>query len=398
MTSHRITAGCALLALLSGCVGGIAPPSTYRATVVVAFAANGSERVHARGVADPVTRRAVTADDPVRIASVSKLVTALGVMRLVETGAISLDRDVSDWLGWQMRNPAFPDVPVTLRMLLSHQSSLTDGADYVIPLGETLEQRLRDPLAWDRDHRPGSYFRYTNLNFPVVASVMEKATGERFDQLMTRLVFIPLKIEACMNWTGCSDAAVKRAVVLTDAEGNVRRDNLKGIRPACSVVPAADGSCDLSTYQPGTNGALFSPQGGVRISMRDLGKIGAMILRGGDGFLSAASIAALIGPEWRFDGKNGDTEKGFSCAYGLAFQTLSTARPGCKDDAFGDRRPRIGHAGEAYGLRSGLWLDRERMRGIAFFTTAIPDDAPAGRSAFTMAEETVLRAFTNSQP
>ncbi len=354
MTRRLIAAGLGLLALLPGCVASIVPPSHYRATVIVSFAADGSESVRAKGMADPATRRAVTADDPVRIASISKLVTALGVMRLVEAGALSLDRDVSDWLGWRMRNPAFPDVPVTLRMLLSHRSSLTDGADYIVPLGETLEQRLRDPRAWDTEHRPGSYFRYTNLNFPVVASVMEKATGERFDRLMARLVFAPLKIDACMNWTSC-------------------------------------GSCDLSAYQPGTNGALFSPQGGVRISMRDLGKIGAMILRGGDGFLSAASIASLIGPEWRFDGTNGDTEKGFNCTYGLAVQTLSTARPGCKDDPFGDGRPRVGHAGEAYGLRSGLWLDRQRKRGIAFFTTAIPDDAPSGRSAFTTAEEAILR-------
>jgi len=391
LTRRFIAAGFGLLALLPGCVASIAPRSSYRATVIVSFAADGSESVRATGIADPATRRRVAADDPVRIASISKLVTALGVMRLAEAGTLSLDRDVSDWLGWRLRNPAFPDAPVTLRMLLSHQSSLTDGADYVIPLGETLEQRLRDPRAWDTDHRPGSYFRYTNLNFPVVASVMEKATGERFDRLMTRLVFDPLKIDACMNWTGCSGAAIARAVVLTDAEGNVRRDDLKGNRPTCPVVPAADGSCDLSAYQPGTNGALFSPQGGVRISMRDLGKIGAVILRGGDGFLSAQSIAALIGPEWRFDGTNGDTEKGFNCTYGLAVQTLSTARPGCKDDPFGDGKPRIGHAGEAYGLRSGLWLDRDRKRGIAFFTTAIPDDAPSGRSAFTTAEEIILR-------
>ena len=212
MTRRFIAAGFGLLALLPGCVASIAPRSSYRATVIVSFAADGSESVRATGIADPATRRRVAADDPVRIASISKLVTALGVMRLAEAGTLSLDRDVSDWLGWRLRNPAFPDAPVTLRMLLSHQSSLTDGADYVIPLGETLEQRLRDPRAWDTDHRPGSYFRYTNLNFPVVASVMEKATGERFDRLMTRLVFDPLKIDACMNWTGCSGAAIARAV------------------------------------------------------------------------------------------------------------------------------------------------------------------------------------------
>ena len=390
LTPVRIAVAIALLSGTSGCAATRAKPPAYGVTVRVAFDADQPDMILVKGYADPVTRRAATADDPVRIASVSKLVTALGVMRLVEAGTLDLDGDVSRWLGWRLRNPAFPDVPITLRMLLSHQSSLTDGADYIIPLGETLENRVGDPRAWDAIHRPGSYFRYTNLNFPVVASVMEKASGERFDQLMARLVFVPLKLDACLNWTTCSDAAVAHAVVLTDMLGHVRRDDLNGIRPACPVIPASDGSCDLSRYRPGTNGALFSPQGGVRISMRDLARIGKMILRGGDGFLSAASIATLIGPQWRFDGTNGETEKGFNCTYGLAMQTLATVQAGCRDDPFGDKLPRIGHAGEAYGLRSGLWIDRTNGTGIAFFVSAVPDDAPAGQSAFTAAEEAVL--------
>lgn len=393
LTISRIAVGIALLLGASGCAAPKVKPLVYGVTVSVAFDADRPDVIQVQGYADPVTRRAATADDPVRIASVSKLVTALGVMRLVEAGTLDLDRDVSPWLGWQLRNNAFPDAPITLRMLLSHQSSLTDGADYIIPLGETLENRLRDPRAWDAAHRPGSYFRYTNLNFPVVASVMEKATGERFDHLMARLVFTPLALDACFNWTTCSDNAVAHAISLTDQQGNVRRDELKGMRPACPVVSASDGSCDLSSYRPGTNGALFSPHGGVRISMRGLAGIGKMILHGGDSFLSPASIATLIGPQWRFDGANGETDQGFNCAFGMSIQMLATAQAGCRDDPFGDGLPRIGHAGEAYGLRSGLWIDRTNGTGIAFFVSAVPDDAPIGKSAFTTAEEAVLRRY-----
>lgn len=361
-------------------------------------------------MADHAAARAIAADDPVRIASISKLVTALGVMRLVEAGKLDLDRDVSDWLGWTLRNPAYPDTPITLRLLLSHRSSLTDAGDYVIPLGESIEGWMKRPGVWDDAHSPGAFFRYTNLNFPVIASVMEKASGERFDTLMARIVFRPLDLDACMNWTTCSDAAVARAVVLIDASGKVLRDDLKGVRPACPVVLAADGSCDLASYVPGTNGALFSPQGGVRISMRDLARIGRMLLNGGEGFLTPASLAAIETPLWRYDGANGLTGEGddsrFFCAYGLAVHTL--ANPDCRDDPFGDGHRRIGHSGEAYGLRSGLWVDPESGTGIAFFVTAIPDDAAKGRSAFTAAEEAALRAFrrgkgrpsgtTNSRP
>jgi CubicO group peptidase (beta-lactamase class C family) len=140
----------------------------------------GVTAARASGLADRTTGRRVTADDPVRIASISKLVVALGVMRMVEAGQLDLDRDVSETLGWQVRNPAFPDAPVTLRHLLSHQSGLIDPDEYRVPLGERLADVIARPALWDTQHVPGTHFRYSNVAFPVIASVMEKAGGERF--------------------------------------------------------------------------------------------------------------------------------------------------------------------------------------------------------------------------
>jgi CubicO group peptidase (beta-lactamase class C family) len=141
-------------------------------------------------------------------------------------------------------------------------------------------------------------------------------------------------------------------------------------------------------YVPGSNGALFSPQGGLRISARDLARIGQVFLKGGAGFLKSASLAEIAKPLWVFDGGNGETEGGFYCSFGLAVQMLATPNvPDCHDDLFGDGVRRIGHAGEAYGLRSGLWIDTKRKTGVAFFATGIADDAAKGRSAFTAIEE-----------
>ena len=91
-----------------------APP----ATVAVVFDRTSVRTVLAEGFADKASARAATADNPVRIASISKLVTALGVLRMVDAGQLDLDRDVSDYLGWRLRNPHFPDTPITLRHLL----------------------------------------------------------------------------------------------------------------------------------------------------------------------------------------------------------------------------------------------------------------------------------------
>jgi CubicO group peptidase (beta-lactamase class C family) len=354
------------------------------------FNARGVTRSGASGLADRGSGRALTVDDPVRIASITKLHVALGVMRLVEQGKLDLDRDVSGWLGWKLRNPTFPDRPITLRLLLSHRSSLRDGVDYALPLDTTLEKAVQSREAWDTEHPPGAFFRYSNLGFPVIASVMEKATGERFDRLMDRLVLKPLRLDACFNWTTCDDSAIGRAVVLYAPDGAVLRDDLHGARPPCPAVPAADGGCDLAAYRLGTNGALFSPQGGLRISVRDLARVGGMLLRNGrlpDGsrFLSEASLAEMERLHWRFDGSNGDTEKDFYCGYGLAVQILAQCAP--HDDPFGDGKPRLGHAGDAYGLRSGLWIDPARGTGIAYFATGLGDDPPRGRSSYRSIEE-----------
>lgn len=386
--------------LLALAAANAAPP----ATVAVQFDRQAIRPVLAEGEADRASHRAAGADDPVRIASISKLVTTLGVMRLVDQGKLDLDRDISDYLGYRVRNPAFPDRPITLRLLLSHQSSLIDGDDlYIVPLGVTLRERLADPRVWDAGHAPGSgWFHYTNLNFPVVASIMEKVSGERFDVLMSRLVLKPLGLDACFNWgAGCSAGAYRRAVVLYRSTGEVARDDLRGSPPACPVFVVAGTACTLQGYRPGENGALFSPQGGLRISMLDLAKIGQLLARGGRGFLSRKAFAEMTRPAWRFDGSNGlgedGTASGFFCSYGLAVHTIGSKGEGCNDDLFGDGRVRIGHSGDAYGLKAGLWVDMNTGRGLAFFTSAVPDTEPKGRSAFLLREEqTVSRASRRS--
>ena len=375
------------------------------ATVRVAFDRGGVTATRAEGLADIASGREVSADDPVRVASISKLVTAIGVMRLVEAGTLDLDADVSEALGWRLRNPAFPAQPISLRLLLSHRSSLTDEAGYyAVPLGGTVRALLEDPRAWDPAHAPGSYFRYANLNFPLVAQVMERATGERFDRLMDRLVLRPLGLDACFNWDACDEETAARAVVLYDAAHRPVRDDHHGRKPGCAVVASADGGCDLSLWRAGDNGALFSPQGGLRISANGLAKIGRLLLDGGsvDGvrLLSPASVDTLAKPLWTFspgtgttfeEDDSGQSDAGAMCRYGLAMMTLATPGEGCRDDPFGDGVARIGHSGSAYGLQSGLWLDRAAGTGVAYFATGTADDADGRRSAFHAIEEDLAR-------
>jgi CubicO group peptidase (beta-lactamase class C family) len=373
-----------------------APP--VHSKVGVAFDRTGDVGSFADGIADLKSGRRVTIDDPVRVASVSKMVTAIGVMKLLDEGKLDLSSDVSRWLGWSLRNPNFPERPITLSMLLSHTASVREhDDDYVIPLGGSLQQVMADPKNWDPQHGPGDgYFAYVNLNYPIVGSIIEKVTGERFDIWMRRELLEPMKLDACFNWPTCSDAAVARAVELDTPEGKPVKDDLHGARPACPVFVKDGVPCDLSRWKLGENGSLFAPQGGLRISARGLARIGSMLLNGGtlDGYriLSPGAVDTLLTQVWRFNGNNGVVDSGFYCSAGNGTHEIPNRTPGCADDMGTRGAVLIGHAGDAYGMKSGLWIDRQRGRGIAYFVTGVADPAPkAPGSAYSAAEVQAFR-------
>jgi hypothetical protein len=125
-----------------------------------------------------------------------------------------------------------------------------------------------------------------------------------------------------------------------------------------------------------------------------------MLLNGGtlDGVrvLSPASVDTLLAQVWRFNGTNGNTSgglyPGFYCSYGHATQQIPTQVTGCADDMGTRGAVLVGHAGDAYGMKSGIWIDRARGRGIAYFMTGVPEHAQRDdRSAFTAAEARAFR-------
>ena len=385
-------------AALTGCTTLPREQAPARAEVGIAFDRNHEFASFADGIADPQSARHVTIDDPVRVASVSKMVTAIGVMMLVDEHRLDLSSDVSHWLGWKLRNPYFPDRPITLSMLLSHTASVREhDDDYVIPLGGSLQQVMADPRNWDPEHGPGDgYFRYINLNYPIIGSIVERVSGTRFDIWMRTNVLAPMKLDACFNWATCSDAAISRAVELDGPDGKALKDDLHGVRPSCPVFVKPGMTCDLKLWTPGENGALFAPQGGLRISARELARIGQMLLNGGvlDGvrILSPKGVDTLLAQVWRFDGHNGQTDGGFYCSAGNGTHQIPNPQAGCLDNLGSRGAILLGHAGDAYGMKSGLWIDPRRGVGIAYFVTGVPDNAAkAPGTAYSAAEVGAFR-------
>ena len=367
-------------------------------------------RAVTRGLADVATGRAMDEDSPARIASISKLVTALGFMTLVEAGKVGLDDDVSDILGWSLRHPRFRDAAITPRRLMSHTSGLRNGPSYPVAFGRPLSAALTPGgLQWDdgawfgpAHEPPGDWFAYADVNYAVVAQLIERLSGQRFDHFMADRVLAPLGLKGGFNWSGVSQEARDRRAVLYrkapsdegpwDAAGPwiAQLDQTLPPAPQAAVrlAPEAAGR-SLDSYVPGENGFVFAPQGGLRASINDLNAVGRLLAGYAQPILKAATLQAMTTPTWRFDPArpNGEGYGGLIRAYGLGVQTL-TATPG-HDNPFDHCEGWIGHAGDAYGLTSGLWVDPSLRHGLAYLLTgqAAPLTRNKGRSMLTRQEE-----------
>ena len=317
----------------------------------------------------PLTRKTLF-----RAASLSKMFVAFSIMQLVERGKLKLSDDASDWLGFELRNPNFPDAPITIEMLASHTSSLRDGTIYSLPPPYTLEEFFTAGSVHFATEPPG-FFSYCNLNYGVLGTIIERVTGERFDRYQKAHVLEPLGIGGDYVVGNLDAKTFENLGTLYQRQGDTWRATLDDydVQPTKNFIdvqnpyaPEAFGSCDVSGYVVGTNATIFSPPGGLRISFDDLAKVLAMMINRGGKFLSAASFDELIKPHWTFDAKN---PNGLTCGgvmenYGLGTYRIDGAGRArlCKDFAI----DLIGHSGEAFGLIGGLYFVPNSGDGVVF--------------------------------
>lgn len=351
------------------------------------------------------------ADTMFRIASVSKLVTTLGAMKLVEQGKLALDQDVGAWLGYRLRNPHFPDQPITLRMLLTHTSSLRDEGgfkfDPTVDLKDVLLPGGRHHgtgAMWSRTHAPGRFFEYVNFNSGVIATIMERAGGERFGRLMRRLVFDPMGLKAGFYLAEFGPSRIEDAATLyrrREKDGDERWDP-KGPWIAQSddfhVNPplAPPG---LERYVVGTNGTLFGPQGSLRISAGELAQIMLMLMNGGHHggrqILGAGTIATMLSRQWTLNpgSGNGDSDnfRGLYHAWGLGNQHFTDTSIVKDGRASGDRLVEgggftgVGHLGWSWGLNALFVFDPKTKNGMIYVGSGVGDDPDRHPGRFSSA-------------
>jgi CubicO group peptidase (beta-lactamase class C family) len=188
----------------------LARMQTARIPGVAAVAVKGDQTVFsgAWGEADLSAHRPVTTDTLFMLASISKTVTAVALMQLWELGKFKLDDTIDAVLGYQARNPKFPDVAITYRMLLSHTSSIEDGVhsfdyyvmdmDSPISLQALLDGYLKpggayyDASNWNATNAPGTHYSYSNLGMALAGLLVEKLAGMSLQDYCQQHIFAPL--------------------------------------------------------------------------------------------------------------------------------------------------------------------------------------------------------------
>src|SRR5699024_9896559 len=125
------------------------------------------------GYSDLENKTPLKEGDLFRIASISKSFTSSSLMQLVEEGKLSLDDEVSDLIGFEIRNPKYPDTPITLKMILNHSSSLNDSQGYFTL--NTINPDSTDTTQKSyNDYEPGTQYEYCNLNYNLAGTILEK--------------------------------------------------------------------------------------------------------------------------------------------------------------------------------------------------------------------------------
>ncbi|MBX7243828.1 MAG: beta-lactamase family protein [Bacteroidia bacterium] len=162
----------------------------------------------ALGLADKTSNKLATDNTRYLTASVSKTITAVALMQLVEQNLISLDDDINPHLPFSVRNPNFPDTKITYRMLLSHTSSISDkfqetltldcyGTDCPMTLAEFFENVFLSSGEFYsannfKNNQPGSNEDYSNLGSALVGYLVERITLTPFDVYCKNNIFTPL--------------------------------------------------------------------------------------------------------------------------------------------------------------------------------------------------------------
>ena len=291
---------------------------------------------HSFGYKDLEQKLPLQNDHIFRIASISKSFTTTAIMQLVAKKQISLDQDVSALVGFKVRNPKFPSTVITLKMLLSHRSSINDSEGY-------FSLDAIDPAKnpnWEKSYNayePNKGYMYCNLNYNLAGSILEKITGVRFDQYIQQQILDPLGLYGGYNVNALDSNLIAKLY-------EYNRDSAKFIYSPNAYAPRTE---EINNYTMGRSTPIFSPTGGMKISANNLATYMIMHSQLGK-YKGGRMISKKLSQQMQAIISEEEN-------YGMALETSTQLIPG---------KTMIGHTGVAYGLYSIMFFEPKEKIGF----------------------------------
>lgn len=290
----------------------------------------------------------VTPESLFQCGSISKMIGNIGLMQLVEKQNIPLDTDIGQLLGFPVRHPEYPDLPVTLRQVMTHTAALADSSAYAAGLdgeGLTLQEMFsgeRAKASFLPGVKPGTKSAYSNLGGGLIGVLIETLSGRTLDDYMNENVFAPLGIKAAYQ-----PGLLGADAPLCDLYLMPQRRLSKSLRQETAYYTEPD---------PARH--YYLTAGKLVISAPDLCKLLIVLCDGGVygdvqllGDASVREMRTLQNDRWSV-----------SCASGRGlFMNIYT-------DIQVEGRTLYGHGGKAHGMLCAAYFDPSDRTGVVMLT------------------------------
>jgi len=288
------------------------------------------------GVRDVERQLPLTNQSIFRIASISKSFTTTAIMQLVAKKQLQLDQDISELVGFKVRNPKYPNKVITLKMVLSHRSSINDSEGY-FSLDAIDPSKNSNWANCYNDYAPDNGYMYCNLNYNMAGTILEKITGVRFDQYIKQQILDPLGLYGGYNVN----------VLDTNLFAKIYEFNKETAGFTYAPNAYAARTEEINNYTMGRSTPIFSPTGGMKISAHDLAEY--MIMHSQLGKHKGVRLIPKKLSKQMQEVLSPEED------YGMALEKTTKLIAG---------KTMIGHTGSAYGLYSIMFFEPKEKIGL----------------------------------
>ena len=289
---------------------------------------------------DTTKRTPIKRGDVNYIASVSKTFVSTAIMQLKEKGILKLDDDVNKYLDFTVRNPYYPDTPITIRMLLTHRSSINklngtvtfDHFNLIIP------DKNKDYYKCYNNYKPGTDYDYCNYGYAILGAIIEKTSGMRLDNYIDKYIMKPMGLYGGFNIEKLDSSRFVRSY---------RYEKGKYVKQPVAYKPDKY----LEDYVLGFSTPALHPADGMIISSYDLAKFMLMHMNDGQYKKGKRIISSESEKEMREVPDNNRN-------YGLALAHYNYIIDGVD---------LIGMTGGARGMHTAMYFNPEEKYGFVVF-------------------------------